>query len=86
MTKKHLFEYSNDNKRYHTYTYYLKQTYQQKVFRIPLDVGFTCPNRDGHCGYGGCSFCSVDGSGDAFFAAKKNLQRLSPATFFDCYS
>ena len=65
MTKKHLFEYSNDNKRYHTYTYYLKQTYQQKVFRIPLDAGFTCPNRDGHCGYGGCSFCSVDGSGDA---------------------
>lgn len=65
MTKKHLFEYSNDNKRYYTYSYYLKQTYQQKVFRIPLDAGFTCPNRDGHSAYGGCSFCSIDGSGDS---------------------
>lgn len=65
MIKKHLFEYSNDNKRYYTYSYYLKQTYQQKVFRIPLDAGFTCPNRDGHSAYGGCSFCSIDGSGDS---------------------
>ncbi len=59
------FKYSNTNKRYHTYSYHLKQKYQQKVFRIPIDAGFTCPNRDGTCGYGGCSFCSSRGSGDA---------------------
>ncbi len=58
------FIYSDDNKRYHTFSYYLKHTYHQKVFKVPLDAGFTCPNRDGHISYGGCTFCSALGSGD----------------------
>ena len=56
---KNPFIYSNDNKRYHTFNYYLKNKYQEKVFKVPLDAGFTCPNRDGKVGYGGCSFCSA---------------------------
>lgn len=64
MKKVNSFLYSNDNKRYHTYNYFLKQKYHQKVFRIPLDAGFTCPNRDNHLGIMGCSFCSIAGSGD----------------------
>lgn len=62
---KNPFIYSNDNKRYHTFNYYLKNKYQAKVFKVPLDAGFTCPNRDGKVGYGGCSFCSALGSGDS---------------------
>lgn len=62
---KNPFIYSNDNKRYHTFNYYLKNTYQNKVFKVPLDAHFTCPNRDGTKGIGGCTFCSALGSGDS---------------------
>ena len=62
------FKYSNDNKRYHTFSYHLKQKYGCKVAKVSLNAGFTCPNRDGKKGYGGCIFCSSSGSGD--FAGK----------------
>lgn len=58
------FRYSDTNLRYHSYSYYLKDKYHQKVFKVPLNAGFTCPNRDGKCGVGGCRFCSSHGSGD----------------------
>lgn len=58
------FKYSDDNKRYHTYSYYLKRRFGQKVFKISLDAGSTCPNRDGTKGMGGCAFCSAKRSGD----------------------
>ena len=58
------FEYYVTNKRYHTLDYYLKTKYGKKVFKIPLNASFTCPNRDGTKGLGGCSFCSAKGSGD----------------------
>ena len=47
---------------------YFKKTFGKKMFRLSLDGGMTCPNRDGTVGYGGCSFCSESGSGD--FAVK----------------
>lgn len=43
---------------------YLKQRFGCKVIKLSLDAGFTCPNRDGSKGAGGCIFCSADGSGD----------------------
>jgi len=52
------FKYSNTNKRYYTYDYYLKNKYNCKVAKIGLDAGFTCPNRDGTISFGGCIFCS----------------------------
>ncbi len=58
------FEYSFDNKRYHTYNYYLKTKYRTKVAKIPLNANFTCPNLDGTKSYGGCIYCSSKGSGD----------------------
>lgn len=64
------FKYSNDNKRYHTYNYYLKNKYHHKVAKVALNAGFTCPNRDGTIGTGGCIFCSDSGSGD--YAGNKN--------------
>ena len=58
------FRYSDDNKRYYTYNYYLRQRFGQKVFKVSLDAGFTCPNRDGSKGTGGCIYCSDKRSGD----------------------
>ena len=58
------FPFSDTNKRYHTYDYYLRQTFGQKVAKITLDAGFTCPNRDGTCGTGGCIYCSGKGGGE----------------------
>ncbi len=42
----------------------LKSIYNERVYKIPIDGGFTCPNRDGKKGYGGCSFCNEKGSGE----------------------
>lgn len=53
---------------YKTANDYYKQKYGCKVYKLSIDGGFTCPNRDGTLGYGGCIFCSVSGSGD--FAEK----------------
>jgi uncharacterized protein len=57
------FPYSHDNKRYYTWNHYLKSTYDSKVFKVPLDAGFSCPHRNSE-GIGGCTFCSIAGSGD----------------------
>lgn len=64
MSKLHPFLYASDNKRYHTWNYHLRQTFGHKVFKVALDGGFDCPNRDGTVAYGGCTFCSAAGSGD----------------------
>ena len=53
-----------NDKRYHSLDYELKQTFGEKVYRISLNGGMTCPNRDGTLGTGGCIFCSEGGSGD----------------------
>ncbi len=58
------FKYSDSNKRYHTLDYFYKNKFNSKVFKVSLNAGFTCPNRDGKVGYGGCIYCSLSGSGD----------------------
>lgn len=58
------------NKRYHTLNYYYRKIFNEKVFKVALDGGFSCPNRDGTISYGGCIYCSAGGSGD--FAGDKN--------------
>ena len=52
------------DKRYHSLDFHLRSRFGEKVYRIALNGGMTCPNRDGHIGTGGCIFCSADGSGD----------------------
>lgn len=49
---------------YTTLNSYLKDKFGQKVYKIAINAGFTCPNRDGTIGTGGCIFCSKGGSGD----------------------
>ena len=68
------FLYSDSNKRYYTYDYYLKQTFGGKCAKIPIDGGFTCPNIDGKCGVGGCIYCSSRGSGDFAQSAQLSVR------------
>ena len=58
-------------KRYYSLDYYLKETYGEKLYKLSLDAGMTCPNRDGSIGERGCIFCSAGGSGD--FAGDRTL-------------
>ncbi|MBO7170024.1 MAG: TIGR01212 family radical SAM protein [Clostridia bacterium] len=67
------FPFSDSNKRYYTYDYYLRRTYGGKCAKITLDAGFTCPNIDGRCGRGGCIYCSDRGSGDFTADARLSL-------------
>ena len=50
--------------RYNSIGDELKRTFGRKTVKLSIDAGFTCPNRDGTCGYGGCAFCSGGGSGE----------------------
>lgn len=67
------FPYSSDNKRYHTLSWHYKNLYGFKCAKIPLNGGFTCPNRDGTKSAGGCTFCSSSGSGDTILDATAPL-------------
>lgn len=67
-----------DDKPFYSLNYYLKNKFGEKVFKIAIDGGFTCPNRDGTLGYGGCIYCSESGSGDftddSSLSIKKQLE------------
>ena len=58
-------------KRYHSLDHHLKNRFGQKIYKLSLNGGMTCPNRDGTLGNRGCIFCSEGGSGD--FAANPSL-------------
>ena len=58
---------------YTTLNSYLKDRFGCKVYKIALDGGFTCPNRDGTVGTGGCIFCSKGGSGDFAESREKSI-------------
>ena len=90
------FKYSDDNKRYHTLTYYYKKKFNTKVCKVSLNANFTCPNIDGKVGFGGCIYCSKLGSGDyagnpneslieQFEKGKEIMQRKWPNAKFIAY-
>lgn len=72
MIKRSPFQYSGDNKRYHTLSYHLKSMFDQRVFKAVIDAGFTCPNLDGTKGTGGCTYC-LGGSGDFTHGSGKSV-------------
>lgn len=93
MTK-NPYPYSDSIKRYQTYDYYLRHRFGGKCFKVSLDGGFTCPNRDGTKGTGGCTFCGGSYhagyrslSIPAQFAAQKELlgKKWKDATRFIAY-
>lgn len=71
--------------RYYSLNRYLRETFGEKLYKIALDGGFGCPNRDGTVGTGGCIFCSGAGSGDfaeraaedVYTAIEKGKERVS---------
>ena len=53
-----------NEKPYHSLDYEMKRIYGHKIYKLALDGGMTCPNRDGTLGSNGCIFCSGGGSGE----------------------
>ena len=68
-----MFKNTLDNKRYYTLNYFFKTKFGCKVFKVSLNGGFTCPNKDGTVGKNGCIFCSKLGSGDFAGNINKDL-------------
>lgn len=60
-------------KRYYSLDYYLKQIYGRKIYKLSLNGGMTCPNRDGTIDTRGCIFCSEGGSGDFASSARLSI-------------
>ena len=61
--------------RYYSYSRFIKEYFGEKLYKICIDGGFTCPNRDGFKGTGGCTFCSSMGSGDSILCFDDSLQK-----------
>lgn len=87
---------TNDEKHYNTLANYYFNKYHEKVAKISLNAGFSCPNKDGKKGYGGCTYCSKSGSGDfagkpsddlktQFLNIKKIMAKKWPKTLFIPY-
>ena len=68
------FKYTDNNKRYYTLDYFYKHKFNSKVFKVSLNGGFTCPNKDGKVGTGGCIYCSKLGSGEFGGDKEKELE------------
>ena len=64
----------DNNKRYNTLDGYLKSKFGCKVAKVSLNAGFSCPNRDGTKGYGGCIYCSPMASGDFAGNCQKSIR------------
>lgn len=62
-------------KNYNNIDYYLKKEFGEKIFKVSLDGGFTCPNRDGTISNEGCIFCSEMGSGEFAGSRRKSINQ-----------
>ncbi len=62
-----------DGKRYNTFVRYYKRVYGERLQKLVIDAGFTCPNRDGTVGYGGCSFCDNAAFHPSYSTAGKSI-------------
>lgn len=62
-----------DGKRYNTFVGYYKRVYGERLQKLVIDAGFTCPNRDGTVGYGGCSFCDDAAFHPSYSTAGKSI-------------
>lgn len=64
-----------DGKRYNSFVGYFKRKYGERLQKIVLDAGFTCPNRDGSVGRGGCTYCDNAAFHPSYSTAGKSLHR-----------
>ena len=70
-------EHNWNGRPYHSLDWELKHTFGHKVYKLSLDAGLTCPNRDGTLGTRGCIFCSEGGSGDFAEILQTDLIEIS---------
>src|SRR4030065_1464301 len=70
-------------KRYLDYSSFIKSTFGERVQKISLDIGFSCPNRDGSKGYGGCTYCNNDTFNPSYCESTKTItQQLEECISF----
>lgn len=62
-----------NNKRYNSYNEYFKRTFGQRVQKVSIDAGFTCPNRDGTLGSGGCTYCNNEAFNPSYCQPQKSV-------------
>jgi len=62
-----------NNKRYNSYNEYFKRTFGQRVQKVSIDAGFTCPNRDGTLGTGGCTYCNNEAFNPSYCQPQKSV-------------
>lgn len=65
------------NQRFYSINSYLQEQFGKKMVKLSIEAGFTCPNRDGKVGYGGCKFCSSGGSGELASTIADQIELLS---------
>ncbi len=65
----------NNNKRYNDYTSFIKRQFGERVQKISLDAGFSCPNRDGSKGVGGCTYCNNSSFNPNYCKPSKSITR-----------
>ncbi|MDW7667444.1 MAG: TIGR01212 family radical SAM protein [Bacillota bacterium] len=63
------------NRLYYKYSEYLKEKYNNKVYKIPVNINTTCPNRDGNIGFGGCIFCGEEGAGFELLDKENSIKK-----------
>lgn len=78
----HPFPWEHD-RRYHSYAEYFRKEFGRRVQKISVDAGFTCPNRDGTAGLGGCTYCNNDAFNPSYCSPSNTiLQQLSEGAEF----
>lgn len=68
----HIFPWGH-NRRYNSYSDYFKQSFGERVQKVAVDAGFTCPNRDGSKGRGGCTYCDNDSFNPSYCQPEKSI-------------
>jgi radical SAM protein (TIGR01212 family) len=63
------------NRRFNSYTEYFKKEFGERVQKVSVDAGFTCPNRDGTLAYGGCTYCNNDAFNPSYCHPNKSISQ-----------
>jgi uncharacterized protein len=74
IDKKHVFRWGND-RRFNAYSNYFRSMYGTRVQKVSIDAGFTCPNRDGTKGKGGCTYCNNDAFNPSYCIPDKSVSQ-----------
>ena len=62
-----------DNRRYNSYSAYFRRHFGERIQKVAINAGFTCPNRDGKVGFGGCTFCNNEAFTPSYCQPSKSI-------------